>query len=221
MTTDKATILVNPQIWSQYSPYGASYEFKVNDEVLKPEAELEYGVLSKIDRVVVTDTKGVQYELERDYNINEYSGEVTRRFVLYGPEEAELPETGRYRFDFIKDSEIVLTKYVDYTQSNLDYPKDVTWERRGKDIFVQWTPPPNMDKKNWYKVLIWNNDGTPDAYASLRFDGDASSGLLEDVPFVENGEYQINVAVFSREGFAYSEYQYFIWDDIATKIELG
>lgn len=219
MTTEKATVLINPQVWSQYSPYGASYEFKVNDEVLKPGAELEYGFLSHVDRVVVTDTKGAQFELERDYNINEYSGEVTRRFVLYGPADAELPATGKYRFDFIKDGKIVLTKHVDYVQSNLGYPTNVTWERRGDGIFVQWIPPANVNKQNWYKVLIWSVDGTPESFASLRFDGDASSGLLEDVPFFENGEYQINVAVFSHEGFAYSEYQNFRWDETATRID--
>jgi len=211
-------VFVFPEVWSQYSPYGASYEFKVNDGQINPYAALESGFLSTVDRVVVTDTKGVEFELNRDYNINEYSGEVTRRFVLYGPEEAELPETGSYRFDFFRDGEIVLTQHVDCTQSNLGYPTDVTWERRGNDIFVQWTPPPNVNKKNWYKVLIWNTDDTPDAFVPLKFDGDTSSGLLEDVPLVEDGEYQLNVAVFSGVGFAYSEYNYFRWDEQATPI---
>ncbi len=215
---NNTSILVYPEVWSQFSPYGASYEFKVNDAQLGPKAELESGFLSKIDRVVVTDTRDIEYELERDFNINDYSGEVTRRFVLYGPEEAELPETGKYRFDFIKDGEIVLTKYVDYTQNNLGFPTNVSWERMGSDIFVQWTPPPNVDKKNWYKVLIWNTDDTPQAFVSLRFDGDASSGLLENVPLVENGEYQLNVAVFSGVGYAYSHYYYFRWDENATPI---
>jgi len=211
-------ILVFPEVWSQYSPYGASYEFKVNDGQLNPNAGLESGFLSTVDRVVVTDPKGVEFELNRDYNINAYSGEVTRRFVLYGPEEAELPETGSYRFDFFRDGGIVLTQYVDYTQSNLGYPTDVTWERRGNDIFVQWTPPPNVNKNYWYKVLLWNIDDTPDAFVSLKFDGDASSGLLEEVPLIEDGEYQLNVAVFSGVGYAYSHYYFFRWDEQATII---
>ena len=214
---DKA-ILIFPEVWSQYSPYGASYEFKVNDAQLDPNAELESGFLSTVDRVIVTDTRGIEFELDRDFNINEYSGEVTRRFVLYGPEEAELPETGKYRFDYIKNGKIVLTQYVDYTQSNLGYPTNVSWERKGNDIFVQWTPPLNVNKKNWYKVLIWNTDGTPEAFVSLKFDGDVSYGLLENVPLVENGEYQLNVAVFSGVGYAYSHYYYFSWDENATPI---
>jgi hypothetical protein len=167
---------------------------------------------------VVTDTKGVEFELNRDFNINEYSGEVTRRFVLYGPEEAELPKTGKYRFDFFRGGEIVLTQYVDYTQSNLGHPIDISWERRENDVFVQWTPPPNVGKKNWYKVLIWNIGDTPEAFVSLKFHGDAVSGLLENVPLVENGEYRLNVAVFSGVGYAYSHYYYFRWDEKATPI---
>lgn len=217
-SANNTSILVYPQVWSQYSPYGSGYEFKVNDAQLGPDQTLESGWLSEIDRVVVTDTKGIEYELDRDYNINEYSGEVTRRFVLYGPEDSHLPETGKYRFDFIKDNEIVLMKYVDYVQSNLGYPTDVSWERRGEDIYVTWTPPPNVDKDNWYKVLIWNTDGTPDAFVSLVFEGTSSNGLLEKVPFIEGGEYQINVAVFSNDGYAYSHYQYFVWDENATPV---
>ncbi|MCW4048453.1 MAG: fibronectin type III domain-containing protein [Candidatus Bathyarchaeota archaeon] len=210
------TILMFPEVWSQSSPYGESYEFKVND--FQGDPDLESGFLITIDRVVVTDPLGREYELEKDFNINEYSGEVTKRFVLYGPEDGGLPVTGEYRFDFIKDGETVLTKHVDYTQSNLMYPTDVSWERRGSDIYVEWTPPPNVNKNNWYKVLIWSTGDTPSQFVSLRFDGDASSGLLEDVPFVEGGTYQLNVAVFSGVGYAYSEYHNFVWDREASPI---
>ena len=77
---------------------------------------------------------------------------------------------GKYRFDYIKNGEIVLTQYLDYTQSNLGYPTNVSCERKGNDIFVQWTPPLNVNKKNGYKVLIWNTDGTPEVFVSLKFD---------------------------------------------------
>ncbi len=206
-----------PQVWSQSSPYGDGYEFKVNHVPLWTN-KLETGFLSTIDRVVVTDIQGREYELERDYEINDYSGEVTRRFVLYGPQNSFLPETGEYQFDFIIDDEIVLTMYKDYVQDYLRYPTDVTWERRGDDIYVEWIPPPGLSKKNWYKVLIWSIDDTPDAFVSLKFDGDASSGLLEDVPFIEEGRYQVNVAVYSGVGYAYSYRHNFIWDSDAKPI---
>jgi len=211
------TAMIFPEVWSQSSPYGASYEFKVNDHPLMGK-DLEIGRLSIIDRVVVTDAKGKKFELEREFNINEYSGEVTRRFVLYGPPDGGLPESGKYRFDFIKEGKIVLVKYVDYVQSALGYPTEISWERRGNDIYVEWNPPPNVSRKNWYKVIIWDTEGIWETPISLVFDWDASDGLLEGVPFIENGIYQLEVAIFSGAGYAYSEYYEFIWDQEASPL---
>ena len=181
MITTFTSILVLPQVWSQNSPYGASYEFKVNDvQLLKK--ELETGFLSTIDGVVVTDPKGRTFTLERDFNINEYSGEVTRRFVLYGPPDGGLPESGKYRFAFNKAGKIVSVKTVDYEQSKLGYPTEVRWERRGEDLHVEWTPPPDVGKENWYKVIVWDTEDDWETPTSLVFDWDASDGLLEDVP---------------------------------------
>ncbi len=211
------TLMILPQVWSQSSPEGDSYEFKVN-QFINNNGELEVGFLSTMDRVKVTDPGGRTFELERDFNINEYSGEITRRFVLYGPPDGGLPETGKYRFDFLVGDEIKLTKHVDYTQDYLEYPTGVKWERRGSDILVEWTPPPDATRTNWYKVLIWSFGDTPPQFVSLRFDGDASSGLLEDVPFIEGGTYQLNVAFYSNVGYAYSEYFNFLWDETASPI---
>ena len=211
------TLLIFPEVWSQSSPEGDSYEFKVN-QFMNEDSELEVGFLSTLDRVTVTDPGNRIYELERDFNINEYSGEVTRRFVLYGPPNGGLPETGKYRFDFLIGDEIKLTKYVDYYQDNLEYPTEVRWERRNDDIYVNWTPPSDANKKNWYKVLIWNIGDTPQLFISLRFEGDATSGLMEDVPLIEGGTYQLNVAFYSNVGYAYSEYYNFMWDETASTI---
>ena len=121
------TLLIFPQVWSQSSPDGDSYEFKVN-HLVNDVSELEVGFLSTMDRVKVTDPSGRTFELDRDFNVNEYSGEITRRFVLYGPPDGGLPETGKYRFDFLIGDEIKLTKHVDYVQDNLEYPTAVKWE---------------------------------------------------------------------------------------------
>jgi len=217
MITTFTSILVLPQVWSQNSPYGASYEFKVNDIKLFIK-KLEVGFLSTVDRVVVTDTKGRKFELERDFNVNVYSGEVTRRFVLYGPPDGGLPETGKYRFDFIEAGETVLVKTVDYVQSSLGYPTEVRWERRGEDLYVEWNPPPDVGKENWYKVLVFDEEDNWETPTSLVFKWDASDGLLEDVPFIENEAYQLNVAIFSNAGYAYSEYHHFIWDSMVSRV---
>ncbi|NQT08212.1 hypothetical protein HQ586_03975 [Candidatus Bathyarchaeota archaeon] len=215
ISTYTSTMLF-PEVWSQNSPYGASYEFKVNDAPFFKN-ELEAGYLSTVDRVVVTDPKGRKYELERDFNINEYSGEVTRRFVLYGPPDGGLPESGKYRFAFIKEGKTVSEKTVDYEQSKLGYPSEVRWERRREDLFVEWSPPPDVDKENWYKVIVWDTEDNWETPTSLVFDWDASDGLLESVPFIENRVYQLEVAIFSGAGYAYSEYHYFIWDLVASR----
>ena len=213
------TIFMMPEVWSQNSPAGESYEFKVNEfkcPLLK--AGLEEGFLSEIDAVRVISPNGTIYWLNRDFNINEYSGEVTRRYVLYGPEKAELPVSGKYVFEFIKNNQTILTKTKDYKQSKIDYPTDIQWERRGNDLYVSWTPPEGMTKNNWYKVLVWSLNDTPDLFISLGFDGTSVDGLLEDVPLLENGEYMLNVAVYYSEGYAYTDMYYFTWDQYATVI---
>ena len=216
ISTFTSTMLF-PEVWSQNSPYGASYEFKVNDiDFMK--IGLETGFLSTVDRVVVTDPTGRVFELERDFNINEYSGEVTRRFVLYGPPDGGLPESGKYRFAFNRAGKRVGVKYVEYEQSSLGYPTEVRWERRGEDLYVEWNPPTDVGKENWYKVIVWDTEDTWETPTSLVFNWDASDGLLEDVPFIENGIYRLEVAIFSGAGFAFSEYHHFIWDSAASRI---
>ncbi|TRO62059.1 hypothetical protein E2P71_00395 [Candidatus Bathyarchaeota archaeon] len=208
------------EVWSQNSPAGESYEYKVNEfQCALIKSGLERGFLSTLDAVRVITPDGGVYWLNRDFNINEYSGEVTRRYVLYGPEKAELPVSGKYRFEFIRDDKVVHTKTMSYVQSKIDYPTDIRWERRGDDLYVSWTPPEGMTKDNWYKVLVWNMDGTPELFISLSFDGDAAEGLMEDVPLVEDGEYQVNVAVYYHEGYAYTDSYFFRWDQNASEIE--
>lgn len=213
-------VFLIPEVWSQNSPEGESYEFKVNEfQCPLIRSELETGFLTTLDAVRVTAPDGTKYWLERDFNINEYSGEVTRRFVLYGPSVAELPMSGKYRFDFLRDNNTVLTKTRDYTQNKIDYPTNISWERRGNDLYVSWSPPSGVGKNNWYKVLVWSTDDTPDLFISLGFNGIETDGTLENVPFVEDGTYMLNVAVYYSEGYAYTDMYYFKWDNYASSID--
>ncbi|MBN2336314.1 hypothetical protein JXL21_12205 [Candidatus Bathyarchaeota archaeon] len=216
LVSQNTAILITPEVWSQNSPDGASYEFKVNDFQCTSDSGLEEGFLWEIDRVVVTDPSGNQYELEKDFNVNDYSGEVTRRFVLYGPAGAGQPESGRYRFDFIKDGETALTKHCDYEQSRMSYPTEVQWTRRGADLHVEWTPPEGAGKDNWYKVLVWSIDDTPNLFISQKYGGESSDAVMEDVPLLEDGAYTLNVAIYFSTGYAYSEMHDFTWDDHAS-----
>jgi hypothetical protein len=107
-------------------------------------------------RAITSD--GETFCLNRDFNIKEYSGEVTRRFVLNGPESAHLPVSSKYVFQFLKDDEVVVRKTQNYEQSTIDPLTDVQWERRCDDLYVSWTPPEGKTKINWYKLLVWSYD---------------------------------------------------------------
>lgn len=199
-----------PQVWSQYSPAGASYEYKVNCNG-NPSA-LAPCFLSDLDFVRVIGPDGLVADLEKDFNINDFSGEVTRRWVLYGPsEQSALPAAGDYAFQYIRDELVVGVQTVHYAPSQITYPVDVEWERVGADISVTWSPPQKVEKGMWYKAIIWNEAGTPELFVSQEFDWDASSVVMTDVPLVDGGEYSLNVAVFYDDGYAYSEYIQVVW----------
>src|SRR3989344_2959235 len=84
------------EVWSQHSPYGKSYEFKVN--CVGEFKILEECFLWDIEKVIVNSSDGKEYFLNKDFNVNNYSGEITRRWVLYGPYNSSLPQTGKYNF---------------------------------------------------------------------------------------------------------------------------
>lgn len=200
---------IYPEVWSQKSPLGESYEFKVNCAGIYD--KLEECFLWELTAVKVTSPDGVQYELEKDFNVNDYSGEVTRRWVLYGPEQAVLPESGTYLFEYLKSGEVIFSQNVGYTQSKINYPTNVRWERSGGDLYVSWIPPEGVKSNMWYKVILWNESGTPDLFISDQFDWNDDEALMKDVPLIENDEYSVNVAIYFPDGYAYSEYIPVIW----------
>lgn len=204
---------IYPEVWSQHSPQGESWEYKVNCG--SNYSTLEACFLWDMDGVRVTTPSGDQHELGKDFNINDYSGEVTRRWVLYGPERDHLPESGEYLFEYMRDDTLVYSQTVQYEQQNIAYPVDVRWERRdaeaGSDLYVEWTPPAGVTNDMWYKVIVWNDAGTPDLFLSDKFSWDATEALLQNVPLLDGGLYSMNVAVYYKQGYAYSAYQYFRW----------
>ena len=93
-----------PEVWSQHSPYGQSYEFKVN-------CFGDYKILNEcflwnIDEVKVISPNNTVYSLNKDFNINNYSGEITRRWVLYGPYNGSLPVAGNYTFQYLENGSV-------------------------------------------------------------------------------------------------------------------
>lgn len=193
-----------PQVWSQHAPGVDSFEFKVNCD--STDSVDEPCFLSDLDAVEVVTPDARTFALERDFNVNEYSGEVTRRWVLYGPPDGALPAPGEYRFRYLRDGVALLEQPVLYEPAAIDFPTNVEWEREAGSLRVTWTAPAGVAPGMHYKVILWNEAGTPDAFVSLVFPWDATMGLLPDVPFVDGGTYSLNVAVFFDDGYAYSEY---------------
>lgn len=205
-TSDKPDIY--SQVWSQHSPQGESFEFKVNCG--SNYRTLEECFLWDIDSVRVITPNSETYNLEKDFNINDYSGEITRRWVLYGPPEASIPETGVYYFEFFKDNQVEYRDEVRYTKSKVSYPTNVKWERIGSDLKVMWDAP-EVDSSMQYKVILWEINDTPDTFVSDIFNWDATEATLKDVPLIDGGEYEVNVAVYFNDGYAYSRYEYVKW----------
>lgn len=207
---EKPLIQIHTEVWSQHSPAEESWEFKVN--CFGNYSKLEECFLWDLDLVRVITPNNSIYDLNKDFNINNYSGEVTRRWVLYGPAKAELPESGIYRFEYIKNESVVYTQTVNYTKSKVSYPNQIRWERKGNDLNVDWMPPTGIDSTMNYKVIIWNEYGTPSVFVSKAFQWNATNGILENVPLIDGGNYSLNVAIFFRDGYAYSEYINFTWN---------
>jgi len=210
ITQEEDPVKITPEVWSGNSPQnGETYEFKVNcwGEYHK----LEDCFLYDLDAVRIVGPDNKIYDLNKDFNVNSYSGEVTRRWVLYGEPNSKLPESGRYAFEFIKDNKTILTRTVDYVQSEISYPTNVSWKRMGNDLYVEWIPPEGVQKGMWYKVIIWNQPDTENLFISDTFDWDARSALMKNVPLLDGGNYSLNVAIFFSNGYAYSEYKIVTW----------
>ena len=82
---------VSPEVWSSNGYDGQTYAFKMN--CFGEFDVLEACLLFDVTRVTVVGPSGTEFELDKDFNINAYSGEVTRRLVLYGPSRPRLTET--------------------------------------------------------------------------------------------------------------------------------
>lgn len=197
---------VFPEVWSSNGFDGQTYEFKTN--CFGNFVALETCFLWTVTAVIVESPDGVRFELEKDFNINTYSGEVTRRWVLYGPPGAGLPKPGEYWFLYQEREELVLTQIVSYYPETVDPPTSVTWSREGNDLVVGWTPPAGAMPGMWYKVLIFPDGGD---IISDRFEWDARSARLLNVPLVDGATGRLNVAIYFSGGYAYSEYLSMTW----------
>ena len=163
--------------------------------------------------VAVTTPSGGVIELEKDFNTNEFSGEITRRWVLYGPADGDLPAKGDYVFSYSQGVELVYEQVIPYDSGVVSYPTEVEWKRDGRDIVVKWYPPAEASKYMHYQAMIFQLEDTPEVFISNVFNWDVDTAVLRDVPLIVGGRYSLNVGIYFEDGYAYSEYVIFDWPE--------
>jgi hypothetical protein len=189
---------VYPEVWTKNGYDGESYEFKSN---CGPDYDtLETCFLYDVTRVTVTNPSGKVFELDKDFNVNEFSGEITRRWVLYGPPDGKLPESGTYKFEYYENDDVTLTQAFDYQPQIISYPSNISWQQDGNDLLVNWTPPDGVQQGMWYKVLIFHGSEQP---ISQEVEWDANSARLINVPLNSGEEASLNVSSYFSGGYAY------------------
>lgn len=205
-TNDQNKYDIYPEVWTQNGYDGASYEFKVN---CGPNYRtLKECFLWDLTQVTVTNPSGQQFNLEKDFNTNTYSGEVTRRWVLYGEAKAGFPKSGTYTFDYYQSKTKIFSQNLDYQPEIIGYPTNIVWQRSGTDLKVSWQPPEGMKAGMWYKVLIFQTSGN---LISQQVDWDKSSTTLKDVPLSQGEKADMNVSSYFRGGYAYPKSVEILW----------
>jgi len=199
---------IYPQVWSHNSPQGKAFEYKVNCDF--DFQTLETCFLWDIDQVVVTNPKGENFSLNKDFHTDPYSGEIARRWVLYGPTGSGLPENGTYIFTYYRDDQIELTQEVQYNQSILDMATEISVKQEGSGLHVKWRPPQGVTPDMWYKVIIWD-DQTGQMVASQAYPADTQEVFMPDLPLIPGRVYYVIVPIYNNFGFAESERITFNW----------
>ncbi len=200
---------VHAEVWTKNGYDGASYEYKVNCG--PNHATLEECFLWDLTRVTVTAPSGTVYELAKDFNRNSYSGEVTRRWVLYGPAGGGLPSAGQYVFRYYQGDTVKEQAAVDYTPEVVDPPSAVSYERTGdNDVVIRWQAPAGISSRMWYKPSV-DPPGNDRQIISQTVAWDQTSATLNDITISAGETIEINVAVFFRGGYAYPKPLTIVW----------
>lgn len=203
---------IYPQVWSENSWNFQSYEFKVNCG--SGYSTLDTCFLWNLTNVTVTNPNGMQFQLSKDFNINNYSGEVTRRWVLYGPADGGLPILGVYTFDYYRNGTLLFTQKVNYAPQVIGFPTNVTYRIIGDNLSVNWTAPQGMEPGMWYKVLLF----TAGAQIPISnvFSWNATSAVLPNIPLPNGTNVTLNVAAYFNDGYSNSEPLYFEFNRTIT-----
>jgi hypothetical protein len=198
---------VYPTVMANRNPDGLpAYEYKSNCS--QNYVELETCFLWNLTDVTTTTPSGNVFHLNKDFYINPYSGEVTRRWVLYGPDGSGYPENGSYLFSYYIDDQLVLEQTLDYVFSMVNPVTDIQAVQTGNQLVVDWTPPADMNSEKWYKVYVSLNRKI---LYSQRFDWNVNHAELSDLDLVPGEKYEIDVDVFGQDNSAGGKTLILVW----------
>lgn len=209
----RAQPVIYPVVWSKNGFDGESYEYKVNCST-NNYAVLKTCFLWRLTAVRVETPGGRIFDLEKDFNIQSYSGEVTRRWVLYGPAGAGFPASGNYTFRYYTGDTLEYEQVVAYTLRTVGFPTNVIWRREGNDLVVEWTPPSDGAPGMVGKVILFPDGGE---IISQVYDWGTRSARLPDISLSDGTTGEVNVMIaFSDDalgggGYAYSENVPLVW----------
>jgi hypothetical protein len=191
-----------PEVYSQNGPNISSWEYKVN---CGSDSDC---FLSDLTAVNVTTPANEVISLDRDFNTNPYSGEVTRRWVKYGPDDGQFPLAGDYSFEYFKGEDLVLETTMPFCGVPLSLPQDVSWTRSGSDLNVQWAEPPSS--VGFLKVLVFDQVSVDSNVISVVVSTDSTGYVVVDAPLINGDSYSASVSFFWDDGYSYT-WETIVW----------
>lgn len=202
---------LNPEVVYGNQQDGLSYEYKTGCVGDYP--VLDTCFLWDLDSVTVTTPSGKVVPLQKDFNHNNYSGEDTRRWVIYGPGGSGLPENGTYVFTYTKNNNVVLVQKVVFALPKLvERPSHVVVTQNGNDLHVTWQPPQGISPEGHYKVIIGDTK-TGLFVTSQIFPWDSFDVVLPNPPLVSGTSYDIGVDWGGPSGYSGSDVAKIIWSN--------
>jgi len=190
-----------PQVYSQNGPGISSWEYKVN-------CGSDNCFLSDLTAVNVTTPANEVISLDRDFYTNTFSGEVTRRWVKYGPSDGDFPWAGDYLFEYFKANKLELETRLPFCGVPLPLPQDVSWTRSGSDLHVQWAEPPSS--VGFIKVLVFDQVSVDSNVISVVYSKDSSGTVVVDAPLINGDSYSASVSFFWDDGYSYT-WETIVW----------
>lgn len=194
-------------VWSKNGFDGESFEYKVNCLQAHHDRPQETCFLWNLDRVTVEAPSGKTEELEKDFQVQNYSGEITRRWVIYGRPGAGFPQSGDYTFRYYREGTIAYTDVIPYVLDAIGVATDIVVTRDQQDAVVRWRAPTKRTagKDGNIKVIFQTENGETISQVVGR---EAEHARLPDIPMADGTRYWANIGYYfwgpDTGGYSYS-----------------